>query len=262
MATLDLQSKNPFKVKLVEQGAATRTVVFDVSPDLVENQTVTYKNYDPVHMPGTIYVFGSSGSRTFSLSNIRLVCRSAEDATRNLYIINTLRGWTKPRFGSRSSTLSGTSEAAFGGTSQRERRNIINAAGNEAARQAQVDEFRQLAEQGRVSEGRIFGVELLGAPPAVLKLSAYADPELGTSRTLKGLIDRVPVVITQLSLPFTSESDYILTAEGTGVCSFIPEGVPVPAVMTVDLSLTETHSPREFSRFSLGHYRQGRLTGF
>lgn len=253
MATFDAQTKNPFKVKLVEQGAAIRTVVFDVSPDLIENQTVTYKNYDPVHMPGTIYVFGSSGSRTFSLSNIRLVCRSAEDATRNLYIINTLRGWTKPRFGENSTTLA---------RKQRERREEINSIGDEIDRAARVGELQKDLEEGRIREKSIFGVELLGAPPAVLKLSAYANPEIGTSRTLKGLVDRVPVVITQLSLPFISEPDYILTAEGTGVCKYIPAGIPVPAVMTVDLSLSETHSPREFSRFSLGDYRQGRLRGF
>ena len=101
MATLDTDSINRFKVKLVEFNI-NRSVILDVTPDITENQSVSYKSYDPVHMPGTIYVFGSSASRSFSLSNVRLVCRSANDATRNLYIINTLRSWTKPRFGSGS----------------------------------------------------------------------------------------------------------------------------------------------------------------
>ena len=85
--------------------------------------------------------------------------------------------------------------------------------------------------------------EYLGAPPAVLLLSAYSKGKGGMQ------INRVPVVLKNYSIPLTAEVDYIPSEEG----------VPVPSFMQVDLSLLETHSPKGYEGFSLQQYRAGQL---
>ena len=86
----------------------------------------------------------------------------------------------------------------------------------------------------------------MGAPPAVLFLTAYA------SSTLRGNIYKIPTVITNLTIPYPSEVDYIQTLGGQ----------PFPTIMTIDIQLTEVHAPSEYEAFSLEHFRNGDLTGF
>ena len=65
-------------------------------------------------------------------------------------------------------------------------------------------------------------------------------------------INRVPVVIQQLTIPYPNDVDYINTSKG----------VPMPIIMNLDISLIETHSPNAYEAFSLGDFRAGRLKGF
>ena len=85
-----------------------------------------------------------------------------------------------------------------------------------------------------------------GAPPEVVYLSAYA------SNNSQRNLYRIPVVVNQLSIPYPSEVDYIQTETGE----------PFPTLMTIDMNLTETHSPSAYSKFNLADYRKGNLSNF
>lgn len=201
--------ENQFKVKLQHPTDNTRRVVFEVSPELVENRSVNYKSLDPIHMPGQIFVYGSTSSRSFNIANVRLISRTPTEAQKNLEILHLLRFWCMPRFGKQTSL-----------------------------------------------EDRSLGA--LGAPPDVVLLSAYSKTPGNTSRAndaaqQMGHINRVPVVITQLSIPYPSDVDYIPTSK---------DKVPMPTIMTLDMSLVETHSAVEYENFSLASFKNGTLPGF
>lgn len=244
------QKENEYKVKLTVAKQYTgmaedvrdlrrRTVFFDVSPDVTENRNVNYKTLDPLHMPGQIYVYGGTASRTFQLSNIKLVSQTTEEATNNMQLLHQLRSWTMPYFGN-SSTLS---------SQQKINRTDSNYTPSTAA-QANEDPTAHMG----------MGTELLGAPPDVLLLSAYsADGEYVTqgknstrTRLVATNIHNVPVVITNLTIPYPSEVDYIPAEDGQ----------PMPRLMTIDIQLSETHSPQEYNKFSLQDFRKGILTNF
>ena len=206
--------ENIFKVKLQHPFDNTRKVVFEVSPDLIENRNVNYKSLDPIHMPGQIQVYGSTASRAFNIANIRLVSRTPEEARKNLLILHTLRFWTMPRFGK---------------------------------------------DPGP-------GLGQIGQPPDVILLSAYSKVPGDISRVTdanqtKGHLNRIPVVITQLSIPYPSDVDYIPTAADPNIQGDVG-GVPMPTIMTIDMSLIETHSPLQYENFSLSDFKNGTLPGF
>lgn len=246
---LDRTLTDKFKVRLEEanryadarenrinqrQGARLKRVIFDVTPDLSENRTVNYKTMDPIHMPGQIHVYGSTNSRAFQLSNVRLISRTVREATKNMNIVWALRGWTMPYFGM-SGTLSDF---------QRQRRQEGQQRRDYSSREAAVDAL---------------GQELLGKPPAVLFLTAYSnatnvqqDNGARTKRAIPTNIDHIPVVITNLSIPYPSDVDYIPTLDGQ----------PFPRIMVLDIQLTETQAPKDLERFTLQEYRRGILQGF
>lgn len=213
---------NQYKVKLRSQ--VTQTVVaFDVTPEITETRSVNYKTMEPVHMPGGIHVYSGTSSRIFNINNIRLVSRTREEASKNLYRLNQLRGWAMPYFG-------------------------------------------------------INNTRLVGAPPDVLALSTYslgaqdsANAAAGADQDAKNFLKRtrptnihnIPCVLQQISIPYPSDVDYIDTQELTFPDGTeIKAGVPFPIMITVDLVLLETHSPREFAEFNLKDYRQGKLETF
>jgi len=236
-------SENVYKVKLVTQRTSNEpksertSVVFDATPDLSESRTVNYSTVEPIHMPGQIFVYKNVSSRTFSLSNIRLISRNALEADNNISILWTLRGWTMPRFGN-SSTL----------TKHQETRRAMIRSGN-------INLLNKIQKQDEADRRKSLGQEQLGAPPEVLLLSAYsagADPAQGGQAFTNQHINKVPVVIQTLNIPYPSDIDYILSSDGT----------PMPTIMTIDMSLVETHSAREYQNFSLRDFREGNLSGF
>ena len=103
--------------------------------------------------------------------------------------------------------------------------------------------------------GESFGVEVLGAPPQVLLLSAYSNNKSVSGQRTGQHISRVPVVIQQLNIPYPSDVDYIPTTQKYG-------NTPMPIIMTVDITLVETHSPAEYERFSLEDFSRGILRSF
>lgn len=86
----------------------------------------------------------------------------------------------------------------------------------------------------------------LGAPPPVLQFAGF-----------RGLVGKVPVVLTSLNWQWPSDVDYIPT-NLKGADGF---PVPFPAVMTVSLTLVESFSPMQLNRFSLLDYRNGDIEG-
>lgn len=229
------------KVKLVSASNPGRRVTLRASPTVTENRNVNYNALEPLHAPGQIQVYKNTGSRSFGISDIKLISRTVKEADANLRTLWRLRGWCMPRFGN-SSTLNSTQRT-----------------------------FRNAREFGQTDEELFFddaerdekiGTELLGAPPEVLYLSAYShnigsDPA-GTSKAGTEIwqsaqhINRVPVVIQQLTIPYPNDVDYINTSKG----------VPMPIIMNLDISLIETHSPNSYEAFSLDDFKVGRLKGF
>ena len=59
-------------------------------------------------------------------------------------------------------------------------------------------------------------------------------------------------MIQTLSLPYPADVDYI----GTTL------GVPMPMIMTIDVTLMETHSVRQYENFDLDRFRKGLLRSF
>lgn len=136
---------------------------------------------------------------------------------------------------------------------------------------------------GQNPAGAPAGEDILGAPPAILLLTAYAignpspnavqnqatintnvgggngnminqeNPTYNLSVPAIGNnIYEVPVVITSLEIPYPSDVDYIPTINQ----------IPVPTIVTVSLQLTETHSPNKYANFNLQQFKAGNLINF
>lgn len=227
--------QNPYKVKLTAAGYRGQTISFDVSPIVSENRNVNYASLEPLHAPGQIQVYRNTSSRNFQLSDVKIISRTIEEADKNLKKLWVLRGWCMPRFG-KSSTLN---------LEQRTNR-------NDFARE----------DFGVDDQADVFGTELLGAPPPVLYLSAYSKT-IGseTRNTSTGSLNiwkiaqhlnRIPVVIQQLTIPYPNDVDYITTSKG----------VPMPTIMNLDFALIEAPSPNSYEGFNLDAFKQGILQGF
>lgn len=189
-------------------------IVFEVTPNLTESRSVDYKSTNLLHTPGAIFTYGFTNSRTFSLSDIKLISRTPQEAFNNMKNLQIIRSWTMPYFGVNSSTQA------------------------------------------------VLGREQLGAPPEILYLYAYAkevDPHKGTN-SAKPLtnIQHVPVVLTQLSIAYPNNITYI-PAYGEGG---VGTGEPFPTIMNIGIELSEIHSPREYSTFSLYDFKKGKLDSF
>lgn len=231
-----IKVENPYKVRLVDRHGAR--VVFDVSPDLSETRNVQYNNLEPVHMPGSIQVFKTSSSRTFQISGARMLSRTPKEAELTLQRLWYLRSWGVPRFGRGSTTLN--QDERFARTERT----------NNPQRFQQFQADRNTRGPSGNSESREWrtGQEIVGAPPQILFLSAYSK----NSAPEPQHINKVPTVLTNLTIPYPTDVDYINTTAGT----------PVPAVMMIDISLTETHAPSQYEQFSLHAFKHGYLSGF
>lgn len=203
-----------YKVKLVHPGSGI-SVIFDAAPDISESGSVTYKTIDPLHSPGGIQVYTNTGSRTFSLSGLKLFSRNSVEATYNYNRLMMLKSWRYPTFGA------------------------------------------------TLEDDILYGKQQLGQPPAVLELSAYAQP-VSNGTMANGLIHRVPVVITSLNITYPTDCDYIPTValDNEPSVAHIPTGIPFPTIMPIEISLIEDHSPSQYSTFSLSDFRRGKMVGF
>lgn len=230
---------NPFAARLSNERG--ESVIFESTPDIIETRNVNYSSMEPTHMPGQIYTYKGTSSRVYNVSNIRFISRTRGEAQRNLIWLHRLRGWCMPEFGTQGGeqNLDAVVWPEW---------DTANADAENTARKQSVDEFDRssiLEDQKRATAN--FGVNPLGTPPDILYFSAYSS-----SNQVGAHINRVPVLIQQLSVPYPSDVDYITTAGG----------VPMPTIMSLDITLIETHAPTEFEQFNLGAFKQGLLGGF
>lgn len=250
---------NNYKVQLIPisslrdgayQDIQNNRVVFEVTPAFSESRTAEYAAVSPAHMPGSIQIYKSTASRTFSVG-ARLISRTSQEAQVNRRYLQMLRGWLMPYFGS-TSTLSEQNQRA-----RAELDNMITniSANGKAVDKKQATALEQIRQQA--------GVQLTGAPPDVLYLYAYSsgsnyetgDRGFGTSN-----VNRVPVVLTSLTITYPDDVDYLPVSET--LTSNTQSVEPFPVSINVDLQLIETHSPNEYERFDLMAYKAGTLANF
>lgn len=223
------QLVNPFRTRL--RDVYGNSVAFDASPELTETRQTNYHSLDPTHMPGSIQVFKNSNSRTFNLSSAKFLSRTPAEADNTIKRLWVLRSWGMPRFGTGSSTTDEWDRFA------RFYRDLSPDAFYET--QANPDNDWDLSAGGEIN----------GAPPQIVFLSAYSSDAIsGVPQHIR----KVPTVLGNLSIPYPTDVDYIGSSNG----------IPVPTIMSVDLTLTETHSPVRYENFSLYAYKSGTLPGF
>lgn len=230
-----------YKVRLVSVIDELDKVMFDVTPDFSESRSVEYTPVAPIHMPGAIQVYKNTGSRAFEVG-ATLISRTPEEAQKNKWYLQLLRSWTMPFFGERSATT------------DRTRRNLDPAANREQSRLTPEQINERNAERVRTE-----GYELLGAPPMVLYLYAYSTSANDPRKRGTVNINRVPVVITALGITYPQDVDYITLDSENQVTD---ETEPFPIKMNVSVSLVETHSPREYEKFSISDFKEGKLVNF
>jgi hypothetical protein len=231
-----------YKVRLVSViGLATafqpgdiNSVVFEVTPTFTESGGVEYTSVQPIHMPGSIQTYKYTNSRTFSIT-AHLISRNTADALKNIKYLQTLRAWRYPYFGNSATTNKTSAGSSLG---QMDGPNSVTA--------------QQISNP---SSG-----ELLGAPPEVLYLYAYstsANDGRGFDYSGGVNINRVPVVLSSLTINYPEDVDYL-------PISLTPSAQtePFPVKMDIQITLLEAHSPNEFQRFSLQAYKTGNLPNF
>lgn len=248
---LDPQLDN-YKVKLIsiaslrfDDPSRVERVIFNITPTFSETRSVDYAQVAPVHMPGGIQVYKKTNAREFSLT-AHFISRNMDDATDNMYYLQTLRGWTMPYFGARSATGDGQRQ-------QHERdKSSIEAATStsDAGDNQQVGNDEDVVDT--IKRRLQADINLIGAPPDVLYLYAYSRQGSRDGGLVN--INRVPVVLSSLSISYPEDVDYIPTRFGNRD--------PMPVKMDVQITLLETHSPREYEQFSLSDFKSGKLVNF
>ncbi len=92
------------RVRLQEIGPNNSIIAevdFLVMPEIVESRTVEYEAIAPPQFPSAFQKYKGTSSTQWTV-NATLTCRTTTEATNNLRIINILRGWTVPFFGSKT----------------------------------------------------------------------------------------------------------------------------------------------------------------
>lgn len=172
--------------------------ICDNSPSISEDMSAEYARLEVPQMPFAIQSYKGSSSRSWNISDIKLISRTFKEATINNQTLWRLRSWTKGEFGNTS------------------------------------------ASYGRP----------LGMPPKVLSFTAYSSHMIGENSTYR--IYRIPVVITNLTIDYPNDVDYIPDDQGN----------MIPIIQTITISLTEQHSPSELSNFSLDQFKMGKMLNF
>ena len=243
------------RVRFVSVRNLRDRVEFKVTPTFREGRSVEYTPVTPIHMPGSIQVYKNTASRTFGIG-AKLVSRNPNEAYENMTLLQKLRTWTLPFFGA-STTLNDTNRASRNAARSNEQASNTFVGPVQATQQEKAaNTQRQLQQDG--------GVELLGAPPMVLYLYAYSS-SINDTRTPdlfpRVNINRVPVVITNLSIDYPNDVDY-LPASSSGVDGIGQNTESFPTRMDVSVDCVETHSPREYEKFSLQDFHDGKLVSF
>jgi hypothetical protein len=209
-------------------------ITFEASPEINENRNVNYKSQDLLHMPGSILAYANTSTRTFNMV-VKLFSRNIEEATKNSENLQILRSWTLPYFGKSQLDLTKT---------QIENKERLNR-GKKSFKSAND------AVLNNPSDYELYN-NLLGQPPDILHLNAYSNSDNSVNGDFTGNLNNIPVVLSQLGNSYPADVTYFPTIHGE----------PFPVIMTVDILLTEAHSPREYSNFNLADFKSGRLPHF
>lgn len=162
-------------------------VVFESTPEIQEQATVSYLSLDEIRAAGSHSVYMGSPARVWNISH-KFISRTPPEAEKTWKAMNLLRSWRQPKKGW-ATDISG------------------------------------------------FGAADTSAP-AVLNLFGYG-------RTFRG----IPVVITNLSIDWNTESDYIKSRNGSDI----------PIILPVSISLKEMRTINDMQSFNLEAFREGRL---
>lgn len=301
-----MATTNPFKVRLdsYAQGRSTtprQSVIFAVMPTISQSHSVDYQPFDPVHTPGTFYVYRGSKAVQFEIS-AKLVSRTTTEATQNLAYLNILRGWTRGYFGF------GTANDANQGTkdplsAQQYQNPSISSNQQQSVSPLTAGDLQNMLSPTSVSAPTGSASPTLTGTSSAAQ-QAFAQQTLAslnntqvnstlnvaktntttTQQTLysegKELLGAPPEVVYLTAYSDASNANGLLnkqtniTRVPTVILSlgytypndvdYIPtlEGQPFPIVMDITISLAETHSPKEFEQFDLYKYRNGNLPGF
>lgn len=179
-----------YKVKITAEPTGD-VIVFDTMPQISELQYADYQEFTPVHHPGAILKYAGTRGREWSLT-IKLIVRTALEASANLEKINIIRSWLMPYHGQ------GTADS---------------------------------------TETKRY----LGAPPPILTLTGYGPKVIGP----------IKCVLQNYQWTWDNDVDWVQTADSVPVA--------FPVLLTVQMALRESWSPREFSNFNLLAYRSGDL---
>lgn len=76
-----------------------QVIKFLANPTITDAREASYDSVAISHHPGEILKYRSTNSRAWSLSNIKLVSRTAAEATENLKKLNMIRSWVMPYYG-------------------------------------------------------------------------------------------------------------------------------------------------------------------
>ena len=100
IADMSIKQNNgaQFKVKLVSRRSSNDFVVFKVMPTINESRGASYDPITPIHHPGGIPVYKTTGVRTFDL-NGKFISRTIKEADETLRFINLIRSWVMPYYG-------------------------------------------------------------------------------------------------------------------------------------------------------------------
>lgn len=88
-----------FGVKLISKTSG-EIVFFRVMPTISESRAAQYDDVMMPHHPGLIAKYNHTAPRSWSIGNIKLISRTIAEADENQKIINTIRGWLMPYYGS------------------------------------------------------------------------------------------------------------------------------------------------------------------
>lgn len=236
-----------FKVRLVSVIDNETRVVFDVTPAFSESRAIEYTPVTPIHMPGSVQVYKNTASRTFAIT-AHLISRNVVDAAKNMFYLQRLRSWALPFFGIGSATRARINPSKVSASAELNEQ--LNPAGDPSSTDPnQLDSVQNIERAIQ----NLQSPELLGAPPEVLYLYAYSAAQSGQRSPGLVNINRIPVVLTNLEITYPEDVDYIPSSSN---------GEPFPVKMEVAIALVETHSPREYERFSLADFKRGQLVNF
>lgn len=94
----DNQNKTIITLKTYSQ-QDRQTIKFLANPVISDSRDAVYDSISVSHHPGEMLKYKTTNSRSWNLNGIKLVSRTAAEATENLKKLNMIRSWVMPYYG-------------------------------------------------------------------------------------------------------------------------------------------------------------------